>query len=385
MTGHARQNERAPINKTAERMVRPNKRRRRKESHRAAPASIPGTLSIAPDAPCPVIHVTHYGANHSNEATLESVDGLSPFLKTDGVTWVNVDGLGDTAALQRLGELFSLHLLTLADIANVHQRPKVEIFKDYVCFVTLMRQVDYQSETEQVSIVLGPNWVLSVRERAGDCFNSVRDRIRTGQGRARDFGADYLAYLLIDAIVDHYFPIVDSLSEQIDQIEDDVLLRPDRDVVARVHDVRRDLLAIRRVIWPQRDAINLLLRDEPSQIRAETRIYFRDVYDHCVQLIDMIETSRELAQGLMDAYLSVMSNRMNEVMRVLTIIATIFIPLTFIAGIYGMNFDPEVSPWNMPELKWYLGYPLAMSMMAGIAVVMVAYFHRQGWLRRPTR
>jgi magnesium transporter len=357
-----------------------SKRRRRRKLNRPAPASIPGTFSIAPDAPRPVIHVTHYGPSHCDEKTVDAVDQIRPFLSTQGVTWINVDGLGDKATLKTVSEIFDLHLLTLADIANVHQRPKVEVFDHYLYFVTRMRSNEYPLESEQVSIVLGSTWVLSVQEHVGDCFDSVRSRIRLGKGRARRHGADYLAYLLVDAVVDQYFPILDQLSEQIDQLEDDVLFRPTPDVITRVHDVRRDLLGIRRAIWPQRDAINLLLRDELPQVRNETRIYFRDVYDHCVQLIDMIETYRELAQGLMDVYLSVMSNRMNEIMKVLTIIATIFIPLTFVAGIYGMNFDPEVSPWNMPELKWYYGYPAAMLLMTAIAMAMLGYFIKQGWL-----
>ncbi len=359
--------------------LRRHKRRRRK-FHRPAPASIPGSFSIAPDAPKPVIGLTHYGPEHCEEQRIDRPEEIRPFLQAGDVTWVNIDGLGDKATLKTIGELFDLHLLTLADIVNVHQRPKVEVYDNYLYFVTRMRSPGHPLESEQVSIVLGENWVLSVQEHVGDCFDSVRTRIRVGKGRARRYGADYLAYLLVDAVVDQYFPTVDQLSDQIDLLEDDVLFRPSSDVITRVHDVRRELLGIRRAIWPQRDAINLLLRDELPQIRAETRIYFRDVYDHCVQLIDMLETYRELAQGLMDVYLSVMSNRMNEIMKVLTIIATIFIPLTFVAGIYGMNFNPTASPWNMPELNWYFGYPLALLLMVAIAAGMLIYFVKQGWL-----
>jgi magnesium transporter len=371
---------RPPAVKTNHLSARSAKRRGRRKHHRPAPASIPGTFSIAPDAPKPEIRVTHFGALQCTEKSITTIAEAKPFVDSPGVTWVNVDGLGDPATLQSLGDFFGLHLLTIADVANVHQRPKVEFFENYIYFVARMSLLDDPLDSEQVSIVLGSNWVLSVQERVGDCFDEVRQRIRSGKGRARSHGADYLAYLLVDAVVDQYFPTVDRVNEQIDQLEDDVLFRPGPDVITRVHDLRRELLAARRAIWPQRDAINLLLRDEPTQIKAETRIYFRDVYDHCVQLIDMIETSRELAQGLMDVYLSVMSNRMNEIMKVLTIIATIFIPLTFIAGVYGMNFDPDVSPWNMPELRWYYGYPVVMFVMGSIAVAMLGYFVKQGWL-----
>lgn len=360
--------------------LRSRKRRRRRKVQRPAPASIPGSFSIAPDAPKPVIRLTHYAPSHCEEQLIERPEEIRPFLQSSDVTWVNVDGLGDKVTLKTIAEIFDLHLLTLADIANVQQRPKVEVYDNYLYFVTRMRSLEHPLESEQVSIVLGTNWVLSVQEHVGDCFDSVRTRIRVGKGRARRYGADYLAYLLVDAVVDQYFPAVDQLSDQIDLLEDDVLFRPNSDVITRIHDVRRELLGIRRAVWPQRDAINLLLRDELPQIRAETRIYFRDVYDHCVQLIDMLETYRELAQGLMDVYLSVMSNRMNEIMKVLTIIATIFIPLTFISGIYGMNFNPDASPWNMPELNWYFGYPLAILLMLASAVGMLIYFVKQGWL-----
>jgi magnesium transporter len=360
--------------------ARSGKRRERRKHHRPAPASIPGTFSISPDAPKPEIRVTQYGPKDCAEKLITTIAEAKPFIENEGVTWVNVDGLGDPATLQSVGDFFGLHLLTIADIANVHQRPKVEFFDNYIYFVARMPLRDEPLDSEQVSIVLGPGWVLSVQERVGDCFDDVRQRIRSGKGRARSHGADYLAYLLVDAVVDQYFPTVDRINEEIDQLEDDVLYRPGPDVITRVHDVRRELLAARRAIWPQRDAINLLLRDEPTQIKAETTIYFRDVYDHCVQLIDMIETSRELTQGLMDVYLSVMSNRMNEIMKVLTIIATIFIPLTFIAGVYGMNFNTKASPWNMPELEWYYGYPLVMISMGIIAVGMLVYFVKQGWL-----
>ena len=360
--------------------VRRGKRHKRRVLHRPAPASIPGSFAIAPDAPQPIIRVTHFGPDHCNEKQVERAADLTPFLAMPGVTWVNIDGLGDRAILTAIGELFQLHLLTLADIANVHQRPKVEAYDRYLYLVTRMQSDEHPLESEQVSIVLGDRWVLSVQERGGDCFGSVRNRIRRGKGRAREYGADYLAYLLVDAVVDQYFPVVDRLSEQLERLEDEVLFRPSSDVIAIVHDVRRELLGVRRTIWPQRDAINLLLRDESPQIRAEARIYFRDVYDHCVQLIDMCETYRELTQGLMDLHLSVMSNRMNEVVKVLTIIATIFIPLTFIAGVYGMNFDAARSPWNMPELSWYYGYPATVILMAVIAIGMVGYFIKQGWL-----
>jgi magnesium transporter len=234
--------------------------------------------------------------------------------------------------------------------------------------------------SEQVSFVLGKHYLLTVQEEPEqDCFQPVRDRIRHDKGIIRKRGADYLAYSLIDSIIDGYFPVLEAYGEQIDQLEDEVVTQPTRRTLEKIYQIRRELLALRRAIWPQRDALNSLIRDGSDLISPDVRIYLRDCYDHAVQVMDIVETYRELSSGLMDVYLSSISNKMNEIMKLLTVISSIFIPLTFIAGVYGMNFNTEKSPWNMPELNWYWGYPLCWAVMILTAAGLVFFFWRRGW------
>jgi magnesium transporter len=242
-----------------------------------------------------------------------------------------------------------------------------------------------QLQTEQVSLFLGERFVLTFQEKPGDCLDCVRDRIRSGTGRIRQAGPDYLAYAVLDAVIDNFFPVLEGAGEYLEELEATVLSNPDEGTVSKIHGIKRQLLRLRRAVWPQREALNSMLREGTSLIAEDTKVYLRDSYDHTIQIIDLLENYREIASGLMDVYLSSVSNRMNEVMKVLTIFAAIFIPLTFIAGIYGMNFDPERSPWNMPELDWYLGYPFALGLMAAVGVGMLVYFRHKGWIgsRRP--
>jgi magnesium transporter len=321
-----------------------------------------------------------YGPGDLLEEQLVGVEEIPGLLGARPVTWVNVDGLGDTQVLRSLGETFGLHRLALEDVVNVHQRAKVEPYEGEVFIVTRMAALGDRFSTEQLSLFLGPGFVLTFQERQGDCFEPVRQRIRTGRGRLRAAGPDYLAYALLDAVMDHYFPVLERYSDCLDELEQMVLSDPSDRVLARVMEAKRDLLALRRAVWPHREAFNALVREPLDLVEEETRTYFRDCYDHTVQIIDVMETYRELASGLMDIYLSSLSNRMNEVMKVLTIIATIFIPLSFVAGLYGMNFDPDISPWNMPELSWYWGYPIALGSMGLVAFGMLLYFRRKGWL-----
>jgi magnesium transporter len=233
---------------------------------------------------------------------------------------------------------------------------------------------------EQVSLVLGKHYLLTVQEEPSrDCFQPVRDRIRAGKGSIRKQGPDYLAYTLIDAIIDGFFPVLEAYGERIEELEDEVVTKPTRRTIEKIYQIRRELLALRRAIWPQRDAINSIIRDGSDLISPEVRVYLRDCYDHAVQVMDMVETYRELTSGLMDIYLSSVGNRMNEIMKLLTVISSIFIPLTFIAGVYGMNFNTEKSPLNMPELNWYWGYPACLGLMAAIAIGLIFFFWRRGW------
>ncbi len=247
-----------------------------------------------------------------------------------------------------------------------------------------MIELNEHMETEQVSVFLGPKWVVTFLEDPGDAFDPVRRRLRENRGCIRASGAGYLAYALLDAVVDAYFPVVEKYGEKLDELEDEVVDRPDQGTIARAHAVKRDLRQLRRAIWPLREALNVLTRDTSGLVDDGTRVFLRDCYDHTVQIIDLVETYRELDADLTDLYLSSLSNRLNEVMKVLTVIATIFCRMTFIAGVYGMNFDTQVSPWNMPELHWPLGYLFSWGLMAASAVGMLGFFGWMGWIRWPT-
>lgn len=264
---------------------------------------------------------------------------------------------------------------------NTHQRPKVEQYSDNLFIVARMIERGEQFETDQLGMFLGKDFVITFQHLHGDCLDPLRQRIRTGRGIIRTAGPDYLAYSVLDGVVDSYFPILESFGEEIESLEDATMLRPDRTIISRTHNVKAKLLVLRRAIWPLRDALHVLVRDPTPLVSENTRVYLRDCSDHTFQLIDLLETYRELASDLLDLYHSSLANRMNEVMQVLTVIATIFIPLTFIVGVYGMNFDTKVSPWNMPELEWYWGYPAVWAVMLAVAGGLLYFFKRKGWLR----
>ncbi len=368
-------------------MTRKDKRRghRHKLHRRQPPGSPPGTLVPDPHAPHPDIKVIAYGPDGIAERTVGQAEDVREFVGVWPVTWVNVDGLGDAASIAGLGALFNLHVLALEDVINVHQRAKVEQYPDYYFIVGRMVEINQRVETEQLSLFLGKNFVVTFQELPGDCFDPVRARIRKAGGRIRNAGPDYLAYALVDAFVDHYFPVLEKYGEQLEALEDEVILNPLRGAITRIHEVKRDLLTLRRAAWPLREVLTTLYRESTPLITQETRLYLRDCYDHTVQIIDLLENYRDIASSLTDVYLSSVSNRMNEVMKVLTIFTTIFIPLTLIAGIYGMNFNTAQSPLNMPELNWYWGYPFALGLMALLATVMLIYFGRKGWLTSDER
>jgi len=347
------------------------------------PGSTPGTLSIEDGAPEPVIILIDYCEANALRIQLDDPEAAIPYLDSDSVSWVDVQGLGSEDVLQRMGQVFDLHPLVLEDVVNVPQRPKVEEFGHQLLIIARMVTPDDDGKGfigEQVSFILGQHYLLTVQEEpAHDAFGPVRERIRTNKGLIRRQNADYLAYALLDAIIDGFFPVLEYYGERIEELEDEVVANPSRKTLEKIHELKRELLTLRRAIWPQRDAINMLIRDGSPLISDEVRIYLRDCYDHAVQVMDMVETYRELASSLMDVYLSSVSNKMNEVMKLLTIISTIFIPLTFIAGIYGMNFNTEKSPLNMPELNWFWGYPICILAMVLIAGGLVIFFWRRGW------
>ena len=348
------------------------------------PGSIPGTISITEQAKPPEIVLIDYDRDRHCYATNLTPEECAAYLDTESVSWVDVGGLGDKSTLEKLARVFNLHPLLLENIVNVPQRPKLEDDRDRLVIITQMANFDLKQKVwlEQVSFVLGENYLLTVQEEPEqDCFSPVRDRLSKNKGIIRTQKADYLTYALWDTIIDGFFPVLEFYGEKIENLEELALEQPNKATLAQIHQIKRELLALRRAVWPQRDVLNILIRDGHPLINDHVLRYFKDCYDHTIQIIDTIEIYRELASGLMDVYLSAVSNKTNEVMKLLAVISTIFIPLTFVAGIYGMNFNTAVSPWNMPELDWYWGYPLCLAIMLTIALALSAYFWRLGWFK----
>jgi magnesium transporter len=339
----------------------------------------PGTLVSDPDARPPDIRVVAYGPDTVVERRLGPSDDPRAVGEGLPVLWVNVDGLGDPETLRSIAEQFGAHRLVIEDAINLGQRAKSERYGDQV-FIVLRMPLPGIHGTEQVSLLIGEGFVLTMQELSGDVFEQVRERIRNGLGRIRGFGADYLAYALIDAVIDGYFPILEALGDELDNLEDEVFGDPDQETLARMHGLKRDLVNLRKAIWPHRELLAGLERDASDLLLEETRHHLRDAYDHVIRIIDLAEALREVATDLMNTYLTMVSNRMNEVMKVLTVVATIFIPLGVIAGIYGMNFDTTISRWNMPELGWTFGYPAVILLMLAAAVGMLLFVRSRRWL-----
>jgi len=323
------------------------------------------------------IQVFDYDEGYFEERELDTIEECFPYRLKPTVTWINIDGIHEVDTIEKIGKAFDLHPLIMEDILNTQQRPKLDEFEDYL-FITLRMLIYDDTEknlkTEQVSLVLGQNYLISFQEMEGDVFDPVRERIRKGKGRIRKMGHDYLAYALIDAIVDNYFVVLEKIGEDIESLEEEVVSDPGTETVQKIHQLKRELIFLRKAVWPLREVIGVLDRGESKLFQEKTAVFLRDVYDHTIQVIDTIETFRDMVSGMLDIYLSSVSNRMNEVMKVLTIIATIFIPLTFIAGIYGMNFK------FMPELESKWGYPLVLAVMLGLGVIMLWLFRRKKWL-----
>lgn len=318
-----------------------------------------------------------YDSKEYRELEIEDVEECLPSKDSSKVMWLDLVGLHRVDVIEKIGRLYNIHPLVLEDIVNVNQRPKVEYFDEYIFLVvkTLTYNEASQSiESEQVAMILGKNFVLTFRETENGIFEPVRKRLRNNKGIIRKNGADYLLYALIDVIVDNYFVVLETLGGEIENLEDKVIFEPSPETVQKIHRLKRNLIEVRKTIWPLREALNGLYKGDSNLISKKTSPYFRDVYDHTVQIIETVETLRDMISGLLDVYLSSISNRTNEVMKVLTIIATIFIPLTFIAGIYGMNFK------YMPELEWKYGYPAVLLVMLFIAVIEVIYFKKKKWL-----
>jgi len=343
------------------------------------PGAAPGTLVYTgPERIDPVaVHLIEYDWDVLEERELEADTSFPELAGSERLTWINVDGLNEVDLIRDIGTAFGLHPLVLEDLVHTGQRPKVEENEDYFFVVLRMLTLDDTTlavKNEQIGIVFGDGYVLSFQERAGDVWEGVRERIRGKSGRIRGRGADYLAYALIDAIVDNYFNILETFAEQVEALEEEVLEAPSQETMHRIHTLRREMFVVRRAVWPLRELANALVRTESTLIDPGTGVFLRDVYDHTIQVVDAAETLREVVSGLMDLYLSSVSNRMNEIMKVLTIMASIFIPLTFLAGIYGMNFE------TMPELGFRWAYPALLGVMAVMAVGLVVFFKKRGWL-----
>ena len=353
------------------------------------PGTAPATLTAPEDvstAP-PRLRYTLYDKDTLEQRDISSVSELPQHSAEGPVLWVELDGLSNIPLLQSLGDHFKLHPLALEDVLNLGQRPKIEPYENHLFIVSqMMSMVETGSVSrEQVSLFLGPGFLLSIEEDPHtDTFHLVHERLRTARGMIRRMGPDYLTYALMDAIVDHKFPLLEKLGESLDELDDAVLSKPSIEHVHQLHDCKRLLAHLRRFVWPEREVISALLHDESGLIRRDTKVYIRDCYDHTVQIMDLLENYRDVATANMDMYLSSVGMRTNEIMRVLTVISSIFIPLTFLAGVWGMNFqgekDGQALPLNMPELRHPLGYPACLTLMFAIAVVQVIYFRRKKWL-----
>ncbi|MFH1239929.1 MAG: magnesium/cobalt transporter CorA [Candidatus Diapherotrites archaeon] len=321
------------------------------------------------------IQIIDYSEFGVTEKIAKNIEEIMPFKETPSVTWVNINGLHDISLLEKIGEMFEIHPLVLEDILNTEQRPKIEEFENHL--FTVLKMLFFEDKnlhTEQVSMIVGKNFLISFQEQKGDVFDQIRERIKDPKRKFRKYGPDYLAYTIIDAIVDNYFVVLEKIGDRIEELEEAVIKNPSPDTLQKIHFLKREMIFIRKSVWPLREVISALLRSESPLIKKSTAVYFRDVYDHTIQVIDAVETFKDMLSGMHDTYLSGISNRMNEVMKVLTVFASIFIPLTFIVGVYGMNFK------YMPELEWEFAYPLLWAIMITIGVSMFLYFKKKNWV-----
>ena len=323
------------------------------------------------------ISVIDYDPDHLEERAVQTLDECLAYKDKETVTWINISGIHDMGIIEALGKHFDFHPLLLEDIVNTEHRPKLDDYEDYLFIVMKMLHDPEEGKLikqEQISIILTPSVVISLQEYEGDIFDPIRERIRMKKGRIRNKGTDYLTYALMDTLVDYYFKVFETVGERIEELQEDALEGPAPEILHEIQYLRRDMIELRKSVWPLREIVSALTRAESKLISDDTILFFRDVYDHTVQVIDTIESFRDMISGLQDIYLSSVSNRMNEVMKVLTIIATIFIPMTFLAGIYGMNFK------FMPELEWWWAYPAFWLIMVTIFISMIAWFKKKDWL-----
>jgi magnesium transporter len=340
-----------------------------------AVGSRPGTLVVPAEAQPPRIQVIHYDRDGVDEKTAADAAEVKALLGRPGVTWIEVQGVGHEPTLRALGEVFEIHPLALEDVVNTPQRPKIEAYPKHQLIITRVLRIEgtVGLRAEQVSIFVGPDYVLSFQEHYGATLDPVKTRVHEGKGPIREAGADYLAYAILDTIVDGYYPVIEDLGEALARLEERIMARPGPKSLDRLNQIKSSLASCHRGILPQREALGHLVREGSTFVTPNVRVYLRDTLDHCAQLVDVVDTNRDLANGLVNTYLSLVGARTNEVMKVLTIMSSVFIPLTFVAGVYGMNFE-------IPELHWTYGYPAALAVMAACAGWMLLYFKRKGWL-----
>ncbi|MGR9108958.1 MAG: magnesium/cobalt transporter CorA [Gammaproteobacteria bacterium] len=347
------------------------------------PGTVPGTLvhHETLDYGSASIGIINYSRDELVDLMDSPIEDCRTFLAGPNTTWVHVQGQSGPEVLGRVGDALGLPALALEDIANVGQRPKAEIYENQVFVILSLPYIEGGTiRIEQISLFLGDHYVVSFAGGVKNPFIPIHDRLKIKNGRIRARNADYLLYTLVDLVIDQGFPVLEKLGSLIENLEDEVLEAPDKKTLTRIHLLKRELLLLRRMLWPHLESLTQLMRNENDFISEKTQLFFRDCYDHVVHIIELIETYRETLSSMQELYLSTLSNRLNEIMRVLTVIATIFIPLTFVAGIYGMNFDYQTSPWNMPELHWYYGYPIILGLMGLVVIGLLVLFRRKGWI-----
>lgn len=345
-----------------------------------------GVLSSNPVANQSKINLSSYSKDYCSHVADFNFAHINAYRTQDRILWLEINGLADLQLIRTIGETFKLHSLALEDVIHVHQRPKVEYYDDFIYIVTRIVTTQHE-DAEQVSIFVGHNFVITFRETAGKEFEPIHERLGKTNGRIRESGSDYLVYMLLDIVIDGYFDVLEEYSERVDELEGAVLRQPQKNLINDIHFLKHDLLTLKRFVWSHRELLNSLLRDDTPLIQEHSHVYFRDIYDHIAQQLDIVETYRDITSGLIDVYLSNMSTRTNEIIKVLTFITTIFMPLSFIAGLYGMNFDRH-SPWNMPELGWRYGYFFALTLMLSSTFGLYFFFKKKGWIassKRKTR
>ena len=381
-----------PVNETAANQGRQTQAvKTKRKSRRTPPGSSPGVFNIPEDALKPKVTIFSYDQNSIDEKQVTNVSALKTIIDAAPAKthWIDIRGFGDRKFFEKLSDQFSIHRLLMEDVFNVYQRPKAEEQDESLFLISRCMRMDNGSITnDQLSIFLKEKIVISFQEKYNDLLDPVRTRLRNGKGYIRKYGSDYIAYALMDVVLDNFYPILEKLGEGLDTLQDELIDKPVRSSLNDVLDAKRNLILLRRTIWSERDKLNDILRSDFAVISDPVKIFFRDSYDHCVQILDLVESYKEMTASLMDVYMSSVSNRMNQIMKVLTIISTIFIPLTFIVGLYGMNFmhkDPftgEPLPMNMPELYSPYGYVGVIAFMTLLVIIMIIFFINKGWLTK---